>query len=164
MNRGLTLIELVVSVAIVGLLAVAGAIAVAQIKDSRVLSSSAAELAVVIERARALSQAPLADPSYAGYKSYGVVIDKNGRRYSLEAGKKEDGTGGKKTIETFVLDEGVSFDTLSLGGKSAIYFGIEKNGEISNLTGVANPSITLIRGGESKRIKISNPYGVVEIE
>lgn len=161
---GLTLIELVISVAIVGLLALVGAIAVSKVKNTQALKTETFRLATALKRAHSLSQAPLANTDFKEFKSYGVSIDNSNQAYSLEARKNQDGTGDKKSIEVFKLDNRVNFDTISLGGESGIYFGVEENGELTNLIGVSNPKLTLIKGGESKQIKISNPYGVIEIE
>ena len=157
--KGFTLVELLVTIAIIGALSLVGTIKFNQFRDDVVINSVAEELASQIRSARNMSMVGIVmegeegqDFEVDGLPVYGVVVGGNSHFLFRDYTKAGESDKTRENLETSVLEP-----SFNISGDSEIVF--------SRIYGEAPPKTFIIeKSGVSQKKVIVDGQGVVSIE
>jgi len=157
--QGFTLIELMITIAIIGALSLVGSIKFNQFRDDAIINAAAEELASQIRSARNMSMVGVVtegeviqDFEVNGLPVYGVGVGGNSYFLFRDYTKKGESDKTRENLENVVLEP-----TFNITGDTEIVF--------SRRYGEASPkSFVIEKSGVSQKKVTVNEQGVVLIE
>lgn len=126
MSKGMTLIELVVTIGIISLLLVAGIPSYNHFTNVNNLNQAVDDVKSAILDTQNFAMSPQSDKE-TQYDSYSIIIsdDSSDNKYNIYQYKSEDGSKNNPPVKEFSLPSGIIFE-----GYNSIKFSISKQGKI----------------------------------
>ena len=156
-QKGFTLIELMVMIAVVGIMTTVGFVSLKSGQNKNKLKSAQAEITAMIKLAQSYALQGKKDNNDAVPKYYGVKFSADGKSYVFCSSSNATDYGCNNSIETHPFSGGIN---LSVGQNSLIWFDIP-NGNCK-LSSAGSLLLTLKLDSNEKTITVSPGGSITE--